>query len=373
MKKTLVAMAAIAATASFAQSSVTISGNLDVAYSSATGTLSGASGNTFSQRGTSSTTGIKFTAAEDIGGGMKVTAQFEFDPRGIIDDTATQVFVGNSAASQSVTAATASTLKMIANHEMFIGLSGGFGNLQLGMPNSFSLTTHGVSSPLGTGIGAGYTANGAGNSGWSRLTSTRYTRSAKYTSPNMNGFTVGALYAPGNDQAAPVTGATTTALSVLNNRQVTELAANYSKGNLNVSFTNVQQASQTNALGYYQQGTTNVGSTNANVLAANYKFGNLTAYAGMGSGRIITPVAATSETTQSQSRYALKYNAGNIDLIGQYTQTESHGTTAKYTGARIDYNLSKTAAAYLGYESYDSGSTSNNQLNLMSVGLRKSF
>jgi len=376
MKKTLVALAAIAATASFAQSSVSITGNLDFAYSSGTGTLASALGSTISTgRGTSSTSGIKLTAIEDLGGGMKLTAQYELDPRAIADDTATQVFnQNNSAANSANTPTTSSTLKMLGTHEIFVGLSGGFGNLQLGQPNSFGLTTHGASSPLGTGIGSGYTANGAGSTLWSKLTSTRYARSAKYTSPNMGGLTVGVLYAPGNDQS--VTVGTTTALTVLNGRQVTEIGVNYSKGDLNVSFTNLQQAAQTNALGYYGSGTANGVATNANVLAANYKIGNLTAYLGMGSGRTIS--VSSTESTQSQSRGALKYTMGNIDLIGQYTSVESASSStnsgkATVTGVRVDYNLSKTGAAYLGYEAYDSGATTANQLNLVSVGLRKSF
>jgi len=200
------------------------------------------------------------------------------------------------------------------------------------------------------------------------LTSTRYIRSAKYTSPTFNGFKVTALYAPGNDQTAA---ATSTALSVQNNRQVTELGLSYSAGNLNVVYANLQQAKQTNTNGYYGVAGGNYVATNANVLGVNYKFGNLTAYAGMGSGTQVT--AASSEVTQSQSRYALKYSAGKVDLIGQYTQVEASGQTQKFTGARADYNLSKTAAAYIGYESYDSGSTAANQLNIVSVGLRKSF
>jgi len=368
MKKTLVALAAIAATASFAQSSVTISGNLDVAYASRTGTTAGANGTTFTTRdGNSSTSNIKFTAIEDIGGGLKATVQYELDPRAITDDGATTVF-GTTDTQGSSTATVKSTQKYFATHEIFVGISGGFGNLQLGQPNSFSLTTSGASSPLGTGIGAGYTVQGGTATGWSTISATRYTRSVKYTSPDMNGFTAGVLYAPGNDQTQV---ATTTALQVPNNRQATEIGVNYSKGNLNVSFANIQQAAQTNATGYYAIGTAAAVSTNANVFGVNYKFGNLTAYLGGGSGTKIG--AATTAVTQNNSRYALKYNMGAIDLIGQYTAWDSAGVTSRVTGARADYNFSKTAAAYLGYEAYDSGATSGNQLNILSVGLRKSF
>jgi len=368
MKKTLVALAALAATASFAQSSVTISGNLDVAYASKTGTVAGANGSTITTTdGNSSTSNIKFTAVEDLGGGMKATVQLELDPRGIFNDGAIQTFTANESVTTAGTSVeTKSTLKVLGTHEVFLGLSGAFGNLQLGQPNSFGLTTAGASSPLGTGIGSGYTYNGATNSGWSGISVTRYTRALKYTSPDMNGFTVGVQYAPGNDQTRVNL---STALNIPNNRQATEIGVNYSKGNLNVSYANVQQGAQTNATGYYAVGTASLVATNANVFGANYKFGNLTAYAGAGNGTKFT--GAASAVTQSNSRYALKFSMGNADLIGQYTQTESAGVTGKVTGLRADYIMSKTAAAYIGSESYDSGSNTN--MNIVSVGLRKSF
>jgi predicted porin len=50
------------------------------------------------------------------------------------------------------------------------------------------------------------------------------------------------------------------------------------------------------------------------------------------------------------------------------------------TGLRADYNLSKTAAVYLGYEKYDTGiaydakaPASTGERTITSLGLRKSF
>jgi len=367
MKKTLVALAAIAATSSFAQSSVVISGNLDVAYASRTGTVAGANGTTVTtSQGNASTTGIKFVASEDLGGGLKAIAQFEFDPRGLIDDGLTVQHTSVSVTGATVS--TSSTVKALGQHEMFIGLSGGFGYVQLGSPNSFSLTTIGASSPLGTGIGSGYTYDGGASSAASIFSATRYARAVKYTTPNMNGLSGGIQYAPGNDQTQLTA---STALKVPNNRQVTEIGVNYNKGDLNVSLANIQQGAQTNATGYYAASTTSLVSTSANVWGANYKFGNLTGYIGGGSGTKLSGSATTAQA--DTSRFALKYNAGKVDVIAQYTQQSSAGSTLKITGARADYNLSKTAALYVGYEAVDTGASSANQLNTMSVGMRKSF
>jgi len=368
MKKTLVALAAVAATASYAQSSVVMSGNLDVAYASRTGTAALATGNTITTLvGNSSTTGIKIVATEDLGSGLKVNAQFEFDPRTLIDDGLSLQHSSSAATANSIV--TTSTLRALGQHEMFVGLSGPFGYVQLGSPNSFSLTTSGTSSPLGTGIGSGYTYDAGTNTAWTVLSSTRYARSAKYTTPNMNGFTAGVLWAPGNDYslAAP----SSAALKVPNNRQVTEIGLNYSKGDLNLSFTNIAQAAQTNGVGFYNTSLTSAVSTSANVIAANYKFGNITGYIGMGSGTKLA--SATTEVKAETARYALKFNMGNVDLIAQYTQMTSNGSTLKVTGARADYNLSKTTAVYAGYEAVNTGTTALAELNTLSIGLRKSF
>jgi len=63
MKKTLVALAAMSAVASFAQSSVVLSGNIDLAAASTSGTVVNANASTFTMgRGTASTSSIKITA-----------------------------------------------------------------------------------------------------------------------------------------------------------------------------------------------------------------------------------------------------------------------------------------------------------------------
>jgi len=372
MKKTLIALAAAAATGVFAQSSVTLTGLLDTAGVSKTGNTTGANGTSITTGvGTSSTTNIKLTAIEDLGGGMKVTAQFELDPRTLFDDNFGNNW-GKNDADQSSNSATSqhvkNTLTGLGRHEVFLGISGGFGNVQLGSPNSFALAATGASSPLGTGIGAGYTVNGASGTGWNRMMETRYNRAVKYTSPNVNGFTVGVQYAPGNDQTQTLT----SVLSIPNNRNATEIGVSYSAGNLNVAYANFQQKAQDNVVGFYGTGgVASAASTNFNVLGVNYKFGNLTAYAGWGRGD--KKAAATAPATQANSRMALKYTMGNVDVIGQMTQLEAAGVTEKVNGARIDYNLSKTAAAYIGFEQYDNGAASSTTLNLTSVGLRKSF
>ena len=132
MKKSLIALAALAATASFAQSTVTLSGNLDFAV----GNVSGNSkGTTVSTRDvTSSTSVIRITAVEDLGGGMKATVLYGLDPRHLSND--------NGAAASNT----------FGRDELFVGVSGGFGNIRLGSPNSIGVTTFLTASPLGLAL-----------------------------------------------------------------------------------------------------------------------------------------------------------------------------------------------------------------------------
>ncbi len=78
MKKTLVALAALAATTAFAQSSLTISGQLDAGV----GVFKNAAGvsQTFQGQGQWGASRLRFTGSEDIGGGTKANFLLEMQP-----------------------------------------------------------------------------------------------------------------------------------------------------------------------------------------------------------------------------------------------------------------------------------------------------
>ncbi len=332
MKKTLIAMAALAATSVFAQSTVTLSGNLDVAASNSTGTQLVGKGTTFATTtGTSSTSVLRFIAVEDLGGGLKATAQYNFDPRGTVNDNAAPT-----------------------RDEAFVGISGGFGNVRLGAPNSIGLLAYLAASPLGTGIGSGFGLVNA------KAVQIRYNRSVVYNSPNMSGFSASVHYAPGND----LSGAT----AIPNARQATELGLNYAQGPITVAFANVGQAAQVN-------GTAGV-RTSGNTLSANFKLGaDTTLYASVNNG---DSLASATKVATKGSLVAVRQNMGAIALIAQYTQQTTGGVKANLTGLRADYNLSKTAAVYAGYEKWDTGaaykaSASTGDRTTVAMGLRKSF
>jgi predicted porin len=74
---------------------------------------------------------------------------------------------------------------------------------------------------------------------------------------------------------------------------------------------------------------------------------------------------------------AIKQTIGSFDVALQSTKVKLDTVEAKVTGARADYNLSKTAAVYVGYEKWDTGaaasSSSTGDRKITAIGLRKSF
>ena len=151
MKKTLVALAALASVSAFAQ--VTITGNLDFAGARVGGTANGQKGTTFSTTtGTGSTSAINIAATEDLGGGMKATAFWGLDIRSLSNDSLGVTNVQGSAASQTYGTAVTG----IARHESYVQFDSNMGTLKIGAPNAIGLGVQGDSSPLGTGIGSGY-------------------------------------------------------------------------------------------------------------------------------------------------------------------------------------------------------------------------
>jgi hypothetical protein len=219
---------------------------------------------------------------------------------------------------------------------------------------------------------------------------TRYNRAIRYDSPVTNGIKASALYAPGNDESAiSYDGIAYVARNMPNNRKATEIGLSYSNGPLNVQWQNLQIAAQTNATGYYGVAastnaamTTTYGyvATKSNTLGANYNLGATTLYAMWQNGD--STASTTAVVHVNGNRYAVKQNMGAVDLMLSYSQTVSGSTTtttAKVIGGRADYNLSKTAAIYDGYESWDTGKaagtndTTSGTRKVTSIGLKKQF
>jgi predicted porin len=177
MKKTLIALAAVAATsAAFAQSSVTLYGVADLGLgdSNAPNTDVRMLGNSLMNNG-SSRLGVR--GVEDLGGGLKAAFNFE---QGINATTgATDNFNVNGATAGTIVSAPA-TFQRAAN----ISLSGGFGAVKLGRtltPSFFGVAAWeltGTANYSVVGNQFGYAGAGARNNA-----------ELSYTTPSFGGLT----------------------------------------------------------------------------------------------------------------------------------------------------------------------------------------
>ncbi len=163
----------------------------------------------------------------------------------------------------------------------------------------------------------------------------------------------------------------------------------YAAGPLTVSYAYVAQDDQANPAGWYSGTALALSKTSVNMLNASFVMGGTTLSAGWNKGDRLAGFSSSDGTAVATDGYrvGVKHTIGAIDLMASYTQQtgNSAGTTsartdvkAKVTGLRADYNLSKTAATYVGYENWDSGTAYANSLTtgtrkIVSMGLRKSF
>jgi general bacterial porin, GBP family len=183
MKKHLIAAAVAGALAVPAMAQVTISGRIDSGYSqrdkkATSGAKEKGAGVVFNAHTSSRLT---FRGTEDLGSGLKANFFVE-----------TQLGTSNGVASvQSLDAAT----QKMGGRGMWVGASGGFGEVRVGLQNSFSKDYVAVTSSAGSNVlgdptlGSGRAAAGTANAG---VLDARY-QAISYASPSMSGVKLKAM------------------------------------------------------------------------------------------------------------------------------------------------------------------------------------
>jgi predicted porin len=385
MKKTLIAIAALAATGAFAQSTVTIDGVVDAGYVSYD--MKGAKVGGV-DRNLTTTSQFNFRVASDLGGGLKATWRSETDfvvtsngaNQGTVSNTTTAAG-GIGAGATGLTNGTAATFM---NGEQELALAGGFGRVGFGAINNTALTAHGYSQPFGTAIGSGFNAT----SGSAVTANVRNDNTLQYTSPAFaGGFKVNFINRKAQNGSASSNNANYNAsLGAQQQASVNSLAALYNAGPINfVATRDVQDATGVNST-TTGTGAAAVGNRNTfTALAGNYNFGAATIYAGWQANRAVSTTSAVI-TDRTTTTLAAQYVMGVNTFMGSVQRANNSlaATTSSLLGLGYEYALSKTAALTARYERIADQAgfatttgyntvAGNNDRTRMGVGLRVGF
>lgn len=305
MKKTLIALAAVAATgAAFAQSTVTLSGTVDVGIINPIGAEK-----TRVDQSANGANQIVFSGVEDLGGGLKANFRLaqRFSPESGGNDGSTNkrpTFQGEST----------------------VGLTGGFGDVKLGRRLTALQGPVNSTDPWGTlqqgslaVLTTGYStdATQADAAGLGR------TDGIFYTSPNFGGLTaaVSLGFKESAASGAVVTGA----------KNMVSLWASYAAGPVMAG-------------GGYEQNRTGDKIT---AILGTYDLGMVKLGAGFAS---LDPVAAGAADRNSWNVMAVA-PMGAVTIKAAYGESKAKGSSAsvKKLGIGLDYALSKRTLVYTSF------------------------
>lgn len=333
MKKTLIALAAVAATsAAFAQSSVTIDGAVDLGYVKPIGSKDAR------LDATNGANQIRFLGTEDLGGGLK--ANF----------TLAQRFSPESGGNDGT-----KNTRPTFQGESTVGLSGGFGSVKLGRALTAFQGPVNMTDPWGTlqvgssaVLTAGYTTdkeNNTDGAGAGR------TDAIFYSSPNFSGFS--AAVSIGLKEHTP---STVTPAATAPSKNLTSLWASYASGPLYVG-------------GGMEQ---NRQDDQVTAILATYNLGFMTVGAGYSN---IDLKAADSATAFDRNAWNIMAVApmGAFVIKAGYGVSKADASGAEATkklGLGVDYMLSKRTKVYA---SFGSDSVKTTDKSGYDIGIRHTF
>ena len=355
MKKTLVALAALASMSAFAQSSVTLYGVADVWLGSAKTTITGGTGaaavgnanNPFlltpPTDPTTKTNGVAQTVlnsggyngsrwglkgSEDLGGGLKANFQFEsgFD-------------ISKGESQQGA----------LFGRQAYAGLSGGFGEIRLGrqytaydeLRGATANTFDSAFSP--TGNVWGYNGDYSG----------RQNNQLYYATPDFGGISGAVGFALGENKTA-----TTKATDVLS------LHVKYANGPILVG------------AAYQDQKVATGGSDKYTLFAGSYDFGVVKLTGGYNTDK--KAAAGTGTTKEFQLGVSLPIGAASIGAGFSAAKNSTTNSKASGFGVSAIYDLSKRTSVYGGIETDKAQSTlagdgTTVKNTLAAVGVRHKF
>ena len=389
MKKTLVALAAVSAVSAFAQTTVMIDGYFDRGYTVVNNNDNGKNSKLVSS--SAGTTTVGFSGVSELGSGLKIGFRVNTDwadVGGLTQDISTSAGIG------ATTTATAFPPQAgaFANSQNYIELiSATAGTLRLGTPNNDTLTNAiAVASPaFSTGVGSAYSSSwsihsgyGTGTTGFGGLVykstlgatsggvrGIRQANTVKYISPSFNGLVVSYSMAPSNSNSGT---------STVDTVGVTEIAGRYDNGPLTVMYTQLKYDVGSNTAPAYGSLAASKDNTHS-LLGASYQvLPAVKLHAGFGGSTSSDTAIANSKSQQ----YGVTWNATPVvDVMAQKAKNSDGNATAynrAMMGLGIDYKFSKTARAYLRWDSLKLADgaatvTAGDTIKRSAIGISTSF
>jgi len=341
MKKSLIALAAVAATgAAFAQSSVTLFGTFDPSVQNiSTTTAAGVktTQNTIANNGRG-TSQVSVKGVEDLGSGLSASFLYEGDFN--VGQNSGPTTSGNGVANQHAIGA--------GGGEIYAGLTGGFGDIKLGSPNTPSLISQASRQPIGTKIGSGFgSAMGTAH--------VREASSAVYSTPNFAGFVAQVGYAFKASNGQSVAG---TALAADQGAK-SDLGLSYANGPLRAGVTAFNKA----AVG------AEVSANKQTNLYAQYDFAGATLFLGAHNETLSTGVKQSG--TNVAAKYAL---TPAVSLLGNYAKLNDKSVAnadRTVTALGAEYALSKRSTLYV--RNVNDKTNAGNKVVTNLLGLQHNF
>jgi len=316
MKKTLIALAALAATGAFAQ--VTVYGRLDAGYAmttTTTGTTDVKDNGVRSHNSYSSFWGIK--GVEDLGGGLKSSFQLDMD-----------LYTANGNLGNSGAGAGAAATAQF-NRVSRINLEGAFG--QVGFGADYVPTFKLIGATDVNNLSRVTTVQLSNSTGVSTTGSVLW-----YSTPVFSGFQVNAAYRNADQTSSSNTGDTS--------QKLMNLTATYTNGPLmvgvgtgNTENKTAGAASTTMSLaGFTTTSISNASKISSNVVAGSYDFGKVKLLGNYITTKI-SDAAVTGGAAVGTDIDLAELNIGASVPMGKLTLTAQLGTNSyKATGAAFD-------------------------------------
>jgi|EndMetStandDraft_4_1072995.scaffolds.fasta_scaffold60560_2 predicted porin len=379
MKKTLIALAALAATAgvAHAQSSVTLYGVADAMVASQNVKVQSSTTNTSITNSKIDGSGLSSSrwgmrGSEDLGGGL--AAVFTLESGFGIDSGSLANNAGSSASGSG---------NVLFGRTASVGLKGNFGEVRLGRQYTAYDSLRGATN--NTYDSNTFATTGAVWSNGLQDYSNRANNSIRYDSPVFSGFSGSVMYAFGEDKSATVSASSSTSAHI-----------KYANGPLLVGYG--YQAEKSNGISTMFSGagglgatalasaSSNVGTASAlvttrkyNLLGATYDFGvaKIVGSYNTVKGQVLAGVDAKDKEYQ----LGVSVPFGAASIAAGYTRSKSDfaNTSRKGTGYSLlgTYDLSKRTTLYTGYTNMKAeavlDSTRTDKQTLLAAGIRHTF